>query len=119
MASFLLKIRGNENENMLPKKAIDQFKELYKKRYNIELDDKEVLLRWRDEKLNFEKLDAFLKLLSRHKSTKRIWGYISADLNVVFGKHAENLDIFSSDKEFKEYLKYQVYQFDAMGNMDW
>jgi len=43
LASFLL--RGNENENMLPKKAIDQFKELYKERYNIELDDKEAEFR--------------------------------------------------------------------------
>ncbi|HHE76593.1 MAG TPA: hypothetical protein ENL27_01260 [Candidatus Parcubacteria bacterium] len=30
---------------MLPKKAIDQFKELYKKRYNIELSDKEAEFR--------------------------------------------------------------------------
>lgn len=88
-------------------------------RISVGLYDREVLLQWRDEKLNFEKLDAFLKLLSRHKSTKRIWGYINARLNVVFGKHAENLDIFRSDKEFKEYVKYQVYQFDAMGDMDW
>jgi len=30
---------------MLPKKAIDQFKELYKKRYGVELDDKEAEFR--------------------------------------------------------------------------
>jgi hypothetical protein len=30
---------------MLPQKAIDQFKELYKKRFGIELDDKEAEFR--------------------------------------------------------------------------
>jgi len=30
---------------MLPKKAIDQFKELYKKRFGVELDDKEAEFR--------------------------------------------------------------------------
>ncbi|MFH1677766.1 MAG: hypothetical protein ABH888_03075, partial [Patescibacteria group bacterium] len=88
-------------------------------RISVGLYDREVSLQWRDEKLNFEKLDAFLKLLARHKSTKRIWSYINADLNIVFGKYAENLDIFSSDKEFEEFLKFQIFQFDNMRNMDW
>lgn len=89
-------------------------------RVSVGLYDKEILLQWRNEKLNFEKLDAFLELLSKHESTKRIWRYImDAGFNVVFGKHAENLDFFSSDEEFEEYLKYLVYQYDSMANMDW
>ena len=88
-------------------------------RVSVGLYDQEVLLQWRDEKINFKKLDAFLELLSRHRSTKRIWSYIDAGLNVVFGEHTENLDIFSSDKEFEEFLEYKVFQSDNMVNMDW
>ncbi|MFZ7121220.1 MAG: hypothetical protein ACOWWH_09745 [Eubacteriaceae bacterium] len=89
-------------------------------RVSVGLYDKEILLRWRNEKLSFEKLDAFLELLSKHESTKRIWRYImDAGLNVTFGKDAENLDVFSFDEEFEEYLKYLVYQYDNMANMDW
>lgn len=87
-------------------------------RISVGLYDREILMQWRDEKLNFEKLSSFLKLLATHKSTKRIWNYLNARLNVIFGKHAENLDDFS-DREFKEFLKYQVYLYDNLGDMDW
>lgn len=87
-------------------------------RISVGLYDKEISLQWKNEILNFDKLDSFLELLSRHRSTKRIMSYLNAGLNIVFGKHAENLDTFS-DKEFDEFLKYQVYLDDNMGNMDW
>jgi len=90
-----------------------------KHRISVGLYDQEILLQWQDEELNFKNLDAFLSLLANHKSTKRIWKYINSGLNIIFGEHAENINQFPSDKDFDEFLEYQIYRADNVGNMDW
>ncbi|MCG2718454.1 MAG: hypothetical protein L6408_06450 [Nanoarchaeota archaeon] len=87
-------------------------------RISVGLYGQDILLQWSNVELNFDKLDAFLKLLKSHSSTKRIMSYLDTGLDVGFGKHAQDLDSFS-DKEFIQFLEYRVRESDDLANMDW
>ncbi len=89
---------------------------------SVSISEHHVSLPWRDQKTNFETLEAFLKLIKSHASTKNIYLYISQGFNVAFladGLSEHDLIVSMSHSNLKEYIDYMHRMSDDAANMDW
>lgn len=86
------------------------------------LNNKNVAVQWQDQVDNFIIMESFLNLLNVHSTTKNVFMYLTAGMNVSFGKKelAKN-DVIAglSDKKIKEYVDSMVRSSDDAANMDW
>lgn len=102
--------------------VFDFYLEGARHKVSVTITEERVALPWRDQGVNFATLESFLRLIKKHRSTKNIFMYINAGLNVSFMKTSlsENDQLVGmSSKELRAYINYTLRVYDDMANMDW
>lgn len=85
------------------------------------LYDRELLFKLKHHE-NLSVLEDFLRLVRTNKQTKKIMWYLEMGFDISYAKDSfkeYEKYMHTSDREAKEYLKYQAHLEDNFANMDW
>lgn len=93
-----------------------------KHKISCSLNDKVITFKQNSQQEDFDAMQAFLKLVKTHPSTRSIFLLIESGLNVSFSKDSlatNNMIAGMSKNEVEEYIDMTIRQYDDMANMDW